>query len=227
MLAAQADLSRVPVQSRHGSEGARRRGRPGDRVAPGIDIARRGVENGVGLDDRAGSGRPAERSGSHSVGCGTSRRRRLHGLQGAVAPIRDRDDRDIDGSARSVGRGGRSRVGADDYLFKPFSVVELMARVSRETLTADVWDENWFGSTKTLDVHMVSLRRKHRRCGGGSRPRGLARGSDDSYLAQPRLSTSVGRVAPRAALRLSSREAPRPRGGRICKPRRAQRRVPQ
>jgi DNA-binding response OmpR family regulator len=23
-----------------------------------------------------------------------------------------------------------------------------------------VWDENWFGSTKTLDVHVASLRRK-------------------------------------------------------------------
>ena len=32
--------------------------------------------------------------------------------------------------------------------------------VSRETLMSDVWDENWFGSTKTLDVHMVALRRK-------------------------------------------------------------------
>lgn len=108
--------------------------------------------------------------------------------------------------------------GADDYLSKPFSVVELMARVrahlrrsvgageerrvtigslgidrgsrtawlgdrdlalrqrefdllvrlaaapgdavSRETLMADVWDENWFGSTKTLDVHVAALRRK-------------------------------------------------------------------
>ncbi len=45
---------------------------------------------------------------------------------------------------------------------------ELLARlaqdagraVSRETLMSDVWDENWFGSTKTLDVHMASLRRK-------------------------------------------------------------------
>jgi len=25
---------------------------------------------------------------------------------------------------------------------------------------ADVWDENWFGSTKTLDVHVAALRRR-------------------------------------------------------------------
>ena len=31
---------------------------------------------------------------------------------------------------------------------------------SREQLMADVWDENWFGSTKTLDVHVAALRRK-------------------------------------------------------------------
>jgi DNA-binding response OmpR family regulator len=32
--------------------------------------------------------------------------------------------------------------------------------VSRETLMADVWDEQWYGSTKTLDVHVASLRRR-------------------------------------------------------------------
>ena len=32
--------------------------------------------------------------------------------------------------------------------------------VSRETLMAEVWDENWFGPTKTLDVHVAALRRK-------------------------------------------------------------------
>jgi DNA-binding response OmpR family regulator len=32
--------------------------------------------------------------------------------------------------------------------------------VSRETLMADVWDAHWFGSTKTLDVHVAALRRK-------------------------------------------------------------------
>ena len=34
------------------------------------------------------------------------------------------------------------------------------AAISRASLMADVWDENWFGSTKTLDVHIAALRRK-------------------------------------------------------------------
>ncbi|GAA1713444.1 response regulator transcription factor [Fodinicola feengrottensis] len=38
-----------------------------------------------------------------------------------------------------------------------FSVGEA---VSRETLMNDVWDENWFGSTKTLDVHIAAVRRR-------------------------------------------------------------------
>ena len=32
--------------------------------------------------------------------------------------------------------------------------------VKREDLMARVWDRNWFGSTKTLDVHIGWLRRK-------------------------------------------------------------------
>ena len=31
---------------------------------------------------------------------------------------------------------------------------------SREQLMHDVWDEHWWGSTKTLDVHVASLRKK-------------------------------------------------------------------
>ena len=34
------------------------------------------------------------------------------------------------------------------------------AVVTREELMARVWDEHWFGSTKTLDVHVSALRRK-------------------------------------------------------------------
>ncbi len=32
--------------------------------------------------------------------------------------------------------------------------------VTRETLMEDVWDEHWYGSTKTLDFHISALRRK-------------------------------------------------------------------
>jgi DNA-binding response OmpR family regulator len=39
-------------------------------------------------------------------------------------------------------------------------VLNVGAAMSREDLMAKVWDENWFGSTKTLDVTMASLRRR-------------------------------------------------------------------
>src|SRR3954453_786477 len=41
--------------------------------------------------------------------------------------------------------------------------------VSRETLMADVWDAHWYGSTKTLDVHVAALRRKITDAGRGRR----------------------------------------------------------
>ncbi len=48
---------------------------------------------------------------------------------------------------------------------KEFELLLELARnagtvVTREDLMARVWDENWFGSTKTLDVHIGWLRRK-------------------------------------------------------------------
>jgi len=48
---------------------------------------------------------------------------------------------------------------------KEFELLLELARnagtvVTREDLMARVWDENWFGSTKTLDVHIRSLRKK-------------------------------------------------------------------
>lgn len=48
---------------------------------------------------------------------------------------------------------------------KEFDLLERLARsagtvVTREQLIDDVWDENWWGSTKTLDVHVNSIRRK-------------------------------------------------------------------
>jgi DNA-binding response OmpR family regulator len=38
--------------------------------------------------------------------------------------------------------------------------------VSRDTLMTEVWDEHWFGSTKTLDVHIAALRRRLTEAGG-------------------------------------------------------------
>ncbi len=48
---------------------------------------------------------------------------------------------------------------------KEFDVLVLLeaqrgAVVTRETLMAEVWDENWFGSTKTLDATVGRLRQK-------------------------------------------------------------------
>jgi two-component system response regulator RegX3 len=48
---------------------------------------------------------------------------------------------------------------------KEFEVLRLLMRnagtvVSREQLIEDVWDANWFGPTKTLDVHVSALRKK-------------------------------------------------------------------
>jgi two-component system response regulator RegX3 len=48
---------------------------------------------------------------------------------------------------------------------KEFDLLELLMReagavVTRERLIDEVWDTNWFGSTKTLDVHVAAVRKK-------------------------------------------------------------------
>jgi len=48
---------------------------------------------------------------------------------------------------------------------KEFDVLSYLASepgtvFRRETLLSDVWDINWYGSTKTLDAHIASIRRK-------------------------------------------------------------------
>jgi DNA-binding response OmpR family regulator len=43
------------------------------------------------------------------------------------------------------------------------------AAISREVLMADVWDANWFGSTKTLDVHVAALRKRLQAVPDGAR----------------------------------------------------------
>ena len=48
---------------------------------------------------------------------------------------------------------------------KEFDVLALLAGeagrvVTRERLLEEVWDTTWFGSSKTIDVHVSGLRRK-------------------------------------------------------------------
>ncbi len=68
---------------------------------------------------------------------------------------------DIDEATRQV----NVRGDGVELTLKEFELLLRLARdpgvvVRREDLMADVWDENWWGSTKTLDVHVSSLRRK-------------------------------------------------------------------
>jgi DNA-binding response OmpR family regulator len=75
-----------------------------------------------------------------------------------VAPI---GDLVVDPGARRVTVAGHEVV----MRAKEFDLLARLAAepdraISRETLMADVWDENWFGSTKTLDVHVAAVRRK-------------------------------------------------------------------
>jgi two-component system response regulator RegX3 len=71
------------------------------------------------------------------------------------------DDVRLDPATRSVTRAGVP-VGLTR---KEFDLLALLMRsagavVTREQLIDEVWDVNWFGSTKTLDVHVSGLRRK-------------------------------------------------------------------
>ena len=67
----------------------------------------------------------------------------------------------LDGASRVATLDGERL----DLSRKEFDVLGLLmadagAVVSRERLIDEVWDVNWFGSTKILDVHVSALRRK-------------------------------------------------------------------
>ena len=70
---------------------------------------------------------------------------------------------DLEVDPARAGPGGRarsSRSRARSSISSPSSRATPARVVTREELMARVWDENWFGSTKTLDVHIGWLRRK-------------------------------------------------------------------
>ena len=72
-----------------------------------------------------------------------------------VGPLR------VDLAARRVQLDGREVA----LRAKEFDLLARLAEapgvaVSRDELMSEVWDAHWYGSTKTLDVHIAALRRK-------------------------------------------------------------------
>jgi DNA-binding response OmpR family regulator len=73
----------------------------------------------------------------------------------------------VDSGARRVTLGGTEvPLRAREFDLLARLAADTGTAVSREDLMADVWDAHWFGSTKTLDVHVAALRRKLGAAGG-------------------------------------------------------------
>jgi DNA-binding response OmpR family regulator len=67
----------------------------------------------------------------------------------------------VDTAARRVTVAGRElSLRAKEFDLLARLAVAPDVALSRATLMSDVWDEHWFGPTKTLDVHVAALRRK-------------------------------------------------------------------
>ena len=69
-------------------------------------------------------------------------------------------------SSSTVELGGCGSVASELELTpKEFDLLTALARdpgavLSRRRLLEEVWETSWYGSTKTIDVHVASLRRK-------------------------------------------------------------------
>ena len=84
------------------------------------------------------------------------------------AQLRGRDPEHLSVGELVIERGPRRvRLAGDEIDLRPkeFDLLLRLATeagtvVHREVLMNDVWDEHWFGETKTLDVHIAALRRR-------------------------------------------------------------------
>ncbi|MEO7270010.1 MAG: response regulator transcription factor [Knoellia sp.] len=83
------------------------------------------------------------------------------GSAAAAVPAEGRNELRVDVQARRIWVGGTELAATS----KEFDVLALLdatrgAVVSRDRLISEVWDENWYGSTKTLDATIGRLRQK-------------------------------------------------------------------
>ncbi len=70
-------------------------------------------------------------------------------------------DLQIDHAARRVWAAGQElTLRPREYDLLALLASEAGRVVTRERIMDEVWDQNWYGSTKTLDVHISALRRK-------------------------------------------------------------------
>ena len=86
--------------------------------------------------------------------------RRAASLGGAGGPLRV-GELEVDERARRATLGGREL----ELTPKEFELLAALARdpgaaLSRQRLLAEVWQTSWYGSSKTIDVHVAALRRK-------------------------------------------------------------------
>ena len=66
-------------------------------------------------------------------------------------------DRD---SRRAWLAGAELDLRAKEFDLLAFLVEEAGNALTRDRIMSEVWDEHWFGSTKTLDMHVSAIRRK-------------------------------------------------------------------
>jgi DNA-binding response OmpR family regulator len=67
----------------------------------------------------------------------------------------------VDRAARRVSVAGRElELRPKEFDLLALLMVEAGRVVGRERIMSEVWDEHWFGSTKTLDMHISALRKK-------------------------------------------------------------------
>ncbi|MBK5286917.1 MAG: response regulator transcription factor [Acidimicrobiia bacterium] len=70
-------------------------------------------------------------------------------------------DLDIDCESRRVAVAGQEiELRAREFDLLAFLAAEAGNALTRERIMSEVWDEHWFGSTKTLDMHISAVRRK-------------------------------------------------------------------
>jgi DNA-binding response OmpR family regulator len=92
-------------------------------------------------------------------------RLRAHLRRGAPAaasvPVAKIGDLVVDAARRRVTVGEHEvPLRAKEFDLLARLAAEPGIAISRDTLMSDVWDANWFGSTKTLDVHVAAVRRR-------------------------------------------------------------------